>query len=269
MDPSQRGDEAELFASFNNELVRKVARAVRTSAANVEDGCAFAWAQFLRYQPDRERNWRGWLVRVAAREALHLHIDERDVVHVAPSEGQGAGVLPEVPDTRPSPQLQHLELRDALGVVSRIPQRRREVAVLRLIGLKYSEIGKALGLSYSQVNRLLTEADAHIREEIARVRAGSERPRVARLHELEDEPPKWLTKYIGRSPAHPAARLAWRRAALVLDDLRTQIGEEPLLDGLKSATVPLESCSDFDRARDVIAKAREAKAMSRAPGLER
>jgi DNA-directed RNA polymerase specialized sigma24 family protein len=121
MVPSQRGDEGELFASFHNELVRKVRRAVRTSEANVDDACAFAWTQFLRYQPDRERNWRGWLHRVASREALHLHIQERRIVHIGPADREGAGVLPEVADTRPEPQLQHMELRDALGLVSRDP----------------------------------------------------------------------------------------------------------------------------------------------------
>jgi hypothetical protein len=69
----QQGDEADLFAAFNDQLQRQVARAVNTSRANVEDACAMAWATFLRRQPDRDRT---------AGERLHRHpavlLEQRD-----------------------------------------------------------------------------------------------------------------------------------------------------------------------------------------------
>src|SRR5215218_6027216 len=50
----QQGDEAELFALYNDALMRRVARVVRTSPETIEDACSIAWAQFLRHQPDRD-----------------------------------------------------------------------------------------------------------------------------------------------------------------------------------------------------------------------
>jgi len=68
----QQGDEAELFALYNDELMRRVRGAVRTSPETVEDACSIAWAQFLRHQPDRKRDWRAWLFKTAQREAWAL-----------------------------------------------------------------------------------------------------------------------------------------------------------------------------------------------------
>jgi DNA-directed RNA polymerase specialized sigma24 family protein len=71
--PPARGDEADLFREFNDELRRHINGAVfDTTPQNIEDACAFAWAEFLRHQPSREANWKGWLVRVAQREAWRI-----------------------------------------------------------------------------------------------------------------------------------------------------------------------------------------------------
>ena len=44
-----------LFREFNGELMIHVNSAVfDTTPQNIEDACAFAWTQFLRYQPSRE-----------------------------------------------------------------------------------------------------------------------------------------------------------------------------------------------------------------------
>lgn len=68
----QQGDEARLFAQFNDELMQLVGRSVRTSPEVIEDACSIAWAQFLAHQPDRARPWKGWLFRTAQREAWRL-----------------------------------------------------------------------------------------------------------------------------------------------------------------------------------------------------
>ena len=47
----QQGDEAELFAVYNDELVRRVQRAVKTSPQIVEDAVSIAWAQFIAINP--------------------------------------------------------------------------------------------------------------------------------------------------------------------------------------------------------------------------
>ena len=56
---------------------------VNSSLETADDACAFAWVQFMREQPDREQSWRGWLFRVAQREAWRLNAlewQERDFV---------------------------------------------------------------------------------------------------------------------------------------------------------------------------------------------
>ena len=78
-------DEPELFLAFNDDLIRHVSHAVRASREDIEDACAFAWVEFLRVQPDREREWRGWLFRTAQRQAWKLnarHADTRAIVNI-------------------------------------------------------------------------------------------------------------------------------------------------------------------------------------------
>jgi hypothetical protein len=49
--------------------------------------------------------------------------------------------------------------REALETLSRVPDRRHQVKVLCVAGFSYDEIGTMLGLSYTAVNRLATEAN--------------------------------------------------------------------------------------------------------------
>ena len=65
--PPPRGDEAELFARYHDMLLRAVSRQASAPAVVIEDACAFAWLQLLRYQPQRD-NIVAWLVTVAVRE---------------------------------------------------------------------------------------------------------------------------------------------------------------------------------------------------------
>jgi RNA polymerase sigma factor (sigma-70 family) len=267
MDPSQHGDEADLFSSYHDELVRKVGRALRgVSPATIEDACSTAWAQFLRHQPERDQNWRAWLVRVAWREALLLHRRERRL------DQAGLDSVPELMDPRPSPQLQRLELNEALDVVAQVPERRRRLAILRLMGLSYDEIGKVTGLSYTRVNRLLAEANAHMRADLEQ-RNGThdKRPRVARLQELEREPPRWLVRVIGRPPGavRTTTLLAWRRAAIALDDYRQHLGGVAPSRGLGPRPKPLELGRAYDRALAAIAGLRRARAIEHGHGLDR
>src|SRR3954447_24884187 len=66
-----RGDEAELFRSYNPQLVRMVT-AQGAGPDVAEDACSFAWTQFMTHQPDRDRNWQGWMFKTAQREAWRL-----------------------------------------------------------------------------------------------------------------------------------------------------------------------------------------------------
>jgi len=75
-----RGDHDELFKQLADRLVAAVRAAVRTSPVNVEDACAFAWLQLVRYRPERACAF-GWLRKTAIREAVRL--ERRSVRTVA------------------------------------------------------------------------------------------------------------------------------------------------------------------------------------------
>src|SRR5881628_2295421 len=66
-----RGDEADLFLAHHQPLLRHVARAVPDPPSAAEEACAFAWAELVRCQPDRERVV-AWLAVVARREAIRV-----------------------------------------------------------------------------------------------------------------------------------------------------------------------------------------------------
>jgi RNA polymerase sigma factor (sigma-70 family) len=223
-----RGDEAQLFREYNDELLRTVRRAVDTSPEVVEDACAFAWAKFLRNQPDRDRNWRGWLFRVAQREAWVLDRARRETVHFrgAVQDDADRGV-PEPADPRDVVDTWE-DLDDALSLLSRLPIRQQRLVMLRALGLRYSDIGEVTGDSYTRVNALLVRADRRIRSEMARQETERRNPieRLDRLERLEAEPPSWLVSRIGRPPrlgGHSVAELlAWRAAALAIDDYRRE-----------------------------------------------
>ena len=69
--PPARGDEEDLYARHADLLLQIVRRRASAPDTVVEDACAVAWAQLLRYQPERDRVV-AWLVTVATREAWTL-----------------------------------------------------------------------------------------------------------------------------------------------------------------------------------------------------
>ena len=81
--PAAIGDEPVLFREHHPRLRSHVRRLVRTSRANIEDACSFAFLQLLRHQPDREHVY-GWLLRTATREAIKLD-QQRPTCRPAPT----------------------------------------------------------------------------------------------------------------------------------------------------------------------------------------
>src|SRR3954452_21783792 len=115
--PPARGDEAELFRAYNHELLRSVAGSVHVSTPQViEDACAFAWAKFLECQPDRDRNWKGWLFRTAQRQAWHLarQAGEHSPLRVVSDREVGARLVTAV-DSRDRYEI-HDAFEDALSI---------------------------------------------------------------------------------------------------------------------------------------------------------
>jgi DNA-directed RNA polymerase specialized sigma24 family protein len=61
----------ELFVQHARPLHAGVSATVRTSAANVDDACGFAWLQLLRHRPPAPAAF-AWLCTAAVREAIRL-----------------------------------------------------------------------------------------------------------------------------------------------------------------------------------------------------
>jgi RNA polymerase sigma factor (sigma-70 family) len=263
--PPVRGDEGDLFRGYNDEPLQTVARAVRASSPQIiEDACAFAWATFLENQPDRDRNWKAWLFRVAQRESWRL---EREHSRDIPTrDGEYAPHERLVIDRHDHYEIRD-ELDDAFSVVARLPARLRRIAVLRALGMRAKEIGELTGDSQARVSQLIARANAEVYEVLAERAHHAEpgSPRAERLWQLEHDQPDWLTERIGRLPrskrnslSSSTRRLAWRRAALALDDYRQTVGAARFhaLDGPSDDPGERRAFEAAKRAIDELAHAR-------------
>jgi DNA-directed RNA polymerase specialized sigma24 family protein len=239
--PGARGDEADLFRAFNDELMRTVSGSVFNSTPHtVEDACAFAWAQFLEHQPNRDENWRGWLFRTAQRQAWLLEGQARENLPLRSFEWEDLretiqGIATDALEVQQ-------DVHDALSIIGRLPPRLQRIALLRGLGLRHSDISDITGDSPTRVQQLVSRANQEIYEKLAERTHADEpsSPRAERLWELERDTPEWLSNRIGRLPrpsrrtsGQSLARRAWRRAAIALDDYYTATGPrrfEALLD---------------------------------------
>jgi RNA polymerase sigma factor (sigma-70 family) len=255
----QQGDEAELFELYNDQLMRRVGRVVRTSPEIVEDACSIAWAQFLRYQPDRKREWRAWLFRTAQREAWILDGKRRETRPFEDDSTDGAWI-PEPPDQRDA-FTERDELEAAVDVLAQLPMRLRRIAFLRATGHRYSEIQEITGDSRTRVSQLVRQANHRVGEALQELEAaeGGMPPRAERLRELESSPPKWLTREIGRPPRGRGGRdgyatrlLGWRRAALAIEDYRQLTGFDSEVDAFGVRPWPEPFAQAFDAAQRAV-----------------
>jgi RNA polymerase sigma factor (sigma-70 family) len=234
--PSARGDEAELFREYNDELLRIVARVVDSGPEVIEDACAFAWTQFIEYQPDRDGNWKGWLFRTAQRQAWLLEAQRRDDLFQRWSADQVVSGLADPIPLEVRVEVAE-EMRDAVSIMARLPADLQRIAMLRALGFRHQDIGQLTGYSRSRVNHLVVTANREIAEILAERAYEREgvAPRAQRLWELEHDPPQWLINQIGRQvrpkrkiPGRAIRLRAWRRAALALDDYRAAAGASEL-----------------------------------------
>lgn len=267
-----RGDEAELFRAFNPELMRDIAHALYgTSPDVVEDACSFAWSQFLLHQPDRDRNWQGWLFRTAQREGWRIAREGREAQPLRTSDEERLTEFVDVADPR-DPHAINERVNDAFSILEQLPPRLQRIAMLRALGLRHNEIGELTGDSKTKVAQLVGRANLEIYDILAE-RDHHERessPRAERLWQLEHEQPKWLVDQLGRLPSRSrksvsnSTRLrAWRRAALALDDLRELAGPSRFGETLTTRPREPELGHAHDVARRAIAALEHERARER------
>jgi hypothetical protein len=228
--------------------------------------------EFLRHQPDRDGRWKAWLVTTAQREAWKLDGKERSHIGFE-VEGNRDELTREPADPRDVVAIRS-EPRFALDVFATVPERRREAKALLVTGFKYTEIQAQLGLTYTRVNHLISEANKAIQTERHRAaRLDAEGPpKARRLRELESKPPAWLKAAIGPPPGKHRAEvtLSWRRAAIAIDDYRREHGTQLKDEPLGSRPTDPRAARAYDLADRAITRAREARLPpSRRRSLER
>jgi len=145
------GDEADLFERFNEKLVNATRYSVRAPDAVIEDACANAWLQLVRYQPRRDTVF-AWLKRVAQREAWRLCSREQREAPLA-DDSVLAG-----PDLELA-----IEARAALATLADLPARQRDYLTLLISGHSYDDIVRLRATSHTAVNRHLVRARASVR----------------------------------------------------------------------------------------------------------
>jgi len=157
--PVPQGDEAALYELHAERLQRSVAHALGVDHHHAEDACAFAWAQLLRYQPQRD-NIAAWLVTVAAREAWRLSRRQRAELSDELEQPDRYAHLEDVGATLDD----QIAAREALRAVAELPERQRHLLARQAAGLSHHEIAAETGDSWRTVDRQLGRARAQIRE---------------------------------------------------------------------------------------------------------
>lgn len=151
-----RGDEESLYREHHRHLVLAVRRQVNLPVDLIEDACQAAWTILLRRQPDRSPTLFAWVRTVAIHEAYAL-----SRVHLR--EFQCDKQLARFAAHDPLPD--QLEARRALRALASLPSRQRRFATLNALGFSYEEIRElAGGVTYTNVNRHLARARAHLRD---------------------------------------------------------------------------------------------------------
>jgi DNA-directed RNA polymerase specialized sigma24 family protein len=256
--PPARGDEAELFEAYSHELIRAVSSAVRrTTPQVIEDACAFAWAQLMERQPDRDRSWKGWMFRTAEREAWRLTREIGIPIPIRDVEYEPGAWIPIDPRD-------HYAIRDgvedAFSVLGHLSPRLQQIKLLRALGLHHAEISEITGDSPTRVAQLIAQANMRIYEHLEDRAFETEdlSPRAKRLWELERDQPRWLTSRIGRAPqstrrgtSQNEKRRAWR-AALALDDYRAAVGGRRFDEAAEVSPADPDNARLYELARKAV-----------------
>jgi DNA-directed RNA polymerase specialized sigma24 family protein len=164
-----RGDEEELFQEHRERLVRLVRADTRAPRPVCEDAVSHAFEQLCLTQPGRERI-AGWLRVVARNEAWRLlRKQAREPLAADALKGEGPGgsrfsiAIDEVEASPVTTELV-LEAHEALRTLARLKGRQRATLALKVAGYSYREIQALRRVTYTNVNRHMTEGRAAARK---------------------------------------------------------------------------------------------------------
>jgi RNA polymerase sigma factor (sigma-70 family) len=157
------GDEADQFRLHFRRLVRQVQRDAGVPEAVAEDCASFAFLQLCRNQPERGPATGAWL-RVVARHEAFAWLRQRRRLRVLDEEdgwGRPTPAAERIP-ARLDVELAH-EARELLRSIAALGTHRRSALALRAAGYSYKEIQQLLGVTYTWVNRHVTEGRQALR----------------------------------------------------------------------------------------------------------
>jgi RNA polymerase sigma factor (sigma-70 family) len=172
--PERQREIADFFAAHERDVCRSVAYRVRhLPIATIEDACQTAWEKLSR-RPDVDlrRTGRGWLVTVAVHEAFEHYRRERvetpaGSFRAPDAESVGPGELrePAADDRDVAAQVaDNLLHARRLSDLRTIKIQDRQALYLKGLGFRYHEIAALLSITYTAVNRRITEGRRRLRE---------------------------------------------------------------------------------------------------------
>lgn len=107
-------------------------------------------------------NWRAWVFRVAHNHGLKMRAKQNAYIAFDP------GLELRLQDSGTDPERKLLEKEELLRIhkgIEGLSDQQRRCLFLRMEGLRYPEIGEALGISASTVGEFLRRAIARLRKE--------------------------------------------------------------------------------------------------------
>jgi RNA polymerase sigma factor (sigma-70 family) len=166
------GDDAELFRLHYHRLVRQVQRDAGVPEAVAEDCASFAILQLYRRKPDAPDVTPGWLRVVARHEAYAWHSDNKRFPRVRETRPDGPTLERGVEAVSAAELIESpvdvelaFQAREALRALAGLGERRRVALTLKVAGYSYAEIQQRLGVTYTWVNRHVTEARGKLRRD--------------------------------------------------------------------------------------------------------
>jgi len=141
---------------------REVSRLARALAGPVDgdDVAQRAWEKAFTAYPGltSAKNLRGWLLTITARTATDVHRARRPQTPL--TDDLPVAVDGPDPADWPDPEL--------WGAVARLPERQRTAVALKYVGdLDHAAIADALGTTAAASRRLVSDALANLRKELA------------------------------------------------------------------------------------------------------